>query len=59
MDRHAGEEMKGRMKKAAGDITGDKRLKREGTIDQGSARTKNAIDTAADKAKRAVDPNRH
>jgi len=57
MGDHKAEEMKGRMKEAAGDITGDKDLQREGKIDQGSAKTKRAIDTGADKIKDAIDPN--
>ena len=30
MDEHKGEEMKGRLKEAVGDVTGDEGLKREG-----------------------------
>ena len=56
MSDHKGEEMKGRLKKAAGDITGDAGLKREGEIDQGSAATKKTIDKAADTIKNAVNP---
>lgn len=56
MSDHKGEDMKGRLKQAAGDITGDKDLKREGKIDQASAATKKAIDGAADKAKDLIDP---
>lgn len=58
MSDHKGEEMKGRLKEAAGDITGDARLKHEGEIDQGSAATKKTIDNAADKIKNAVSPKR-
>lgn len=57
MSDHKGEDMKGRLKEAAGDITGDKDLKREGKIDQASAATKKAIDSTADKAKDIIDPN--
>ena len=56
MSDHKGEEMKGRLKEAAGDITGDAGLKREGEIDRGSAATKKTIDKAADKIKNAVNP---
>ena len=56
MSDHKGEEMKGRLKEAAGDITGDARLKREGEIDRGSAATKKTIDKAADTIKNAVNP---
>lgn len=56
MKRHTGEELKGRLKRAAGEVTDDKGLKREGAIDQGSARTKESVGNAADKLKRAVNP---
>ena len=56
MSDHKGEDAKGRMKEAAGDLTGDKNLKREGRIDQASAKTKKAIDDAADKVKDAINP---
>jgi len=58
MSEHTGEDMKGRLKEAAGDITGDKDLKREGKIDQGSAATKKAIDEVADKAKDIANPKK-
>lgn len=57
MGDHKGEDMKGRMKEAAGDLTGDKDLKREGKIDQASAATKKAVDDTADKVKDVIDPN--
>ena len=56
MSEHKAEEMKGRMKEAAGDITGDKGLKREGKVDQASAKTKATVDDVADKAKDIVNP---
>ena len=52
------EDMKGRVKEAVGDITGDEALKREGKIDQASSAAKSAIDAAADKVKGVVDPDR-
>lgn len=58
MKNHRGEETKGRIKEAAGDLTGDKGLEREGQIDQGSARTKDKVGRAADKIKDAVNPKR-
>lgn len=58
MRDHKGEEMKGRVKKAAGEVTGNKGLEREGSVDKGSARTKNAVGEVADKVKRAVNPRR-
>jgi uncharacterized protein YjbJ (UPF0337 family) len=54
MAGHEIENMKGRVKEAVGDITGNKSLKREGRLDQASAGTKKAIDTVADKAKSIV-----
>lgn len=58
MTAHEAEDMKGRIKEAVGDITGDESLKREGRIDQASAATKNAIDSVADKAKEIVTPKK-
>ncbi|MDR3686263.1 MAG: CsbD family protein [Coriobacteriia bacterium] len=58
MDSHTGEDVKGRVKEAAGDITGDADLKREGQIDQASAATKKAIDDVADTIKDAVSPKK-
>jgi uncharacterized protein YjbJ (UPF0337 family) len=56
MSEHKPEEMKGRLKQAAGDITKDKGLQREGKIDQASAKTKAKIDQTADTIKDAVNP---
>jgi len=56
MSSHEGEDMKGRLKEAVGDVTGDKDLQREGKIDQASAATKKTIDKAADKIKDVVNP---
>jgi uncharacterized protein YjbJ (UPF0337 family) len=55
-EHHTGEQMKGRLKEAVGDITGDKGLQREGQIDQASAATKKKIGEVADKIKDAVNP---
>ena len=38
---------KGRVKEAAGALTGDKRLKNEGRIDQAKGSVKNAVDKVA------------
>lgn len=46
---------KGRAKKAAGDLTDDKSLRREGQADETRGKAKDAIDKVADKAKDAVD----
>ena len=58
MSDHKGEDMKGRLKQAAGDVTGDKDLQREGKFDQASAATKSAIDDVAEKAKSVIDPKK-
>jgi uncharacterized protein YjbJ (UPF0337 family) len=55
MSDHKGEELKGRMKEAAGDLTGDKDLKKQGKADQRSAAAKRAVDDVADKMKDIVD----
>jgi len=56
MSEHKGEDMKGRMKEAVGDITGDEGLQREGKIDQASAAAKKKLDEATDKIKDVVNP---
>ena len=56
MSDHQIEDAKGRLKEAAGDITGDESLKREGKLDQASAAVKKTIDDVADKVKDVVDP---
>ena len=56
MTAHDVEDMKGRVKEAVGDITGDAALKREGKIDQASATTKDAVDAVAAKAKEVLTP---
>jgi uncharacterized protein YjbJ (UPF0337 family) len=48
------DETKGRVKKAAGELTGNKGLKREGEIDKASGKVKKATDKVADKARDAV-----
>jgi len=47
------DESKGRAKKAAGELTGDDRLKREGDVDKASGQVKKVTDKVADKAKDA------
>jgi uncharacterized protein YjbJ (UPF0337 family) len=51
MTTHKGEDSKGRAKEAAGAVTGDDDLKREGKVDQASASTKEKVDDAKDKVK--------
>jgi len=45
------DEMKGRTKEAAGDLTGNQELKDEGKVDRASGKLKNAVGDVADKAK--------
>lgn len=49
------DETKGRIKRAAGELTGDDEMKREGTVDKASGKAKDAIDGAADRVKREID----
>lgn len=49
------DEAKGRVKRAAGELTGDENLKRKGTIDKAAGKAKKAVDKAADKAKDVAD----
>jgi uncharacterized protein YjbJ (UPF0337 family) len=53
------DEGKGKLKQAAGDLTGDKGLKREGKVDSASGKLKKAVGNTADKAKDAVNRDRH
>jgi uncharacterized protein YjbJ (UPF0337 family) len=45
------DEGKGRVKEAAGDLTGDQELKNEGKVDRASGTVKDKVGDAADKAK--------
>jgi len=49
------EEAAGRVKEAAGALTGNDDLKAEGAADQASAKAQQALDDAADKAKDLVE----
>ena len=49
-----GDEMKGRVKKAAGELTGNDKLKREGQVDKTAGKTKQGVTKAVDKVKDAV-----
>ena len=49
------DETKGRLKEAAGDLTGDKDLKREGKVDQATGAVKEKVGEAADKVKDLLD----
>jgi uncharacterized protein YjbJ (UPF0337 family) len=48
------DEAKGRVKEAAGDLTGNKGLQREGKADRAAGKTKDAVDSVADKTKDVV-----
>jgi len=45
------DEIKGRTKEAAGDLTDDEDLKREGKVDQATGTVKDKVGDAADKVK--------
>lgn len=51
------DEVKGRLKEAAGDLKDDKDLKREGKIDRATGKTKEKVDQAADTLKDTVGNN--
>lgn len=48
------DDAKGRVKEAAGDLTGDDSLKNEGKVDQASGKVKDKVGDAADKVKDAI-----
>jgi uncharacterized protein YjbJ (UPF0337 family) len=50
-----GDKTKGRVKQAAGDLTGDEEMEREGERDETAGKAKDKIDKAGDKARDAVD----
>jgi uncharacterized protein YjbJ (UPF0337 family) len=49
------DQAKGRVKQAAGDLTGDERLRREGKADETAGKAKEGLDKGADKLRDAVD----
>ena len=49
------DDIKGRVKEAAGDLTDNERLKREGKADQVEGKVKDVVDGARDKIEDAVD----
>jgi uncharacterized protein YjbJ (UPF0337 family) len=53
MEEHI-DEAKGRAKEAAGDLTDDDKLKREGKVDRAVSSIKEKVDDAADKVKDKV-----
>ncbi len=50
------DEAKGRVKEAAGDLTGDQDLKNEGKVDRAAGSVKDKVGDAADKVKDVVNP---
>jgi uncharacterized protein YjbJ (UPF0337 family) len=52
------DEVKGRLKEAAGALTGDKKLKREGKADQAAGKVKQAAEKMKKKLDKAVDKTR-
>jgi uncharacterized protein YjbJ (UPF0337 family) len=52
------DEAKGRTKQAAGDLTDDEKLKREGKIDRAVSSVKKKVDDAADKVKDRIGSGR-
>ena len=49
------DELKGRVKEAAGALSGNKKLKREGKTDQVAGRIKQKVEKVVDKVKNAID----
>jgi uncharacterized protein YjbJ (UPF0337 family) len=49
------DEVKGRVKEAAGALTGDKKLKREWKADQAAGKIKQKVGKVVDKVKKALD----
>jgi uncharacterized protein YjbJ (UPF0337 family) len=52
------DELKGRVKRATGELTGDDRMKKEGSVDKAAGQAKGLIDKAAGKAKAKVGDRR-
>ena len=49
------DEAKGRIKEAAGVLTGDEKLQREGKADQAAGRVEKTLEKVKDKAENAID----
>lgn len=54
----AGKKMKGSLKEAAGNLTGDEKLRAEGKMDKAEGRAQNAVGGAKDAVRDALDPDR-
>lgn len=50
-----GDELKGRIKKAAGDLTDDEELKRDGEADETAGKAKGKVDDVKEKVDDAID----
>ena len=48
------EEIKGRVKEAAGALTGDDKLSRDGKLDQATGKVKHAVEKVVEKTRDAV-----
>ena len=57
MDDVTVDDAKGRVKEAAGDLTGDDSLKNEGKVDQATGTVKDKVGDASDKIKDVVNPD--
>jgi uncharacterized protein YjbJ (UPF0337 family) len=53
------DDAKGRVKEAAGDLTGDRDLKNEGKVDQAVGKVREGVDGAADRIKGLIRGNKH
>jgi uncharacterized protein YjbJ (UPF0337 family) len=53
----AADDAKGRLKEAAGALSGDDSLKNEGKVDQAAGTVKDKVGDTADKVKDAVNPD--
>jgi uncharacterized protein YjbJ (UPF0337 family) len=49
------DQVKGRVKEAAGVLTGDKKMKREGKADQAAGKLKQAVGKAKEKVEKVID----
>jgi uncharacterized protein YjbJ (UPF0337 family) len=54
MSSGTGDKVKGRIEKAAGDLTGDDRLRDRGTVDETSGKIKDGVERGVDAVKDAV-----
>jgi uncharacterized protein YjbJ (UPF0337 family) len=48
------DDAKGRVKEAAGDLTGDDKLKQEGKVDKATGKAKEGVEKVSDKIKGAL-----